>query len=319
MPHKVGFADICNAHQRIAPHVHRTPVLTCSSLDKRLGAGVFFKCENFQKTGSFKIRGASNALLSLTKEEKNRGVITHSSGNHAQALAHAARSEGIKATIIMPSNSTPVKMQAVAGYGADIRSCDPGQESREAVCREVQQETGSVFISPYNDNRIIAGQGTAALELASDMPDLDMLLVPVGGGGLLAGSALAAKGVNTDIKVIGTEPETANDAYQSFRKGKIIPVTRPDTVADGLRTSLGILTFAVISEQADDIITVSEEAIILAMRYVWERMKIIIEPSSAVPVAALMSGNINVRNKQIGVVLSGGNVNLDQLPWMQHV
>lgn len=311
------LADVKKAHKRIGPYIHHTPIHTSSSLNKILDAEVFFKCDNFQKTGSFKIRGACNAIYSLSDDDATKGVCTHSSGNHAQALACAAFSRKINAIIVMPENSSSVKVNAVAEYGADIRFCEPTQQARETLCSEIMQDTGSVFIPPFNDNLIIAGQGTAVLELLSDYHELDIILAPVGGGGLLAGTAVTANEINPKIKVIGTEPEMANDAYLSFKKGVIVPVEKPDTIADGLRTSLGDQTFAAISDHVFDIVTVSEMAIIDAMRFVWERMKIIIEPSSAVPVAALMSGKIDARDKKVGVIISGGNVDLGQLPWNQ--
>lgn len=309
------LSDVKKAHKKIVPYIHHTPVLTGKSLNKDLGAEVFFKCENFQKTGSFKIRGAGNALFSLSDEDAAKGVCTHSSGNHAQALAYAALTRKINAVIVMPVNSASVKVRAVKEYGAEIRFCEPNQQAREAACAEVQQESGAVFIPPFDDHRIIAGQGTASLELLADYPDLDMILTPVGGGGLLAGTAVTAKEINPKIRVIGTEPEKANDAYLSFKEGRIIPVKNADTIADGLKTSLGDLPFAVIAENVFDIVTVSETSIVDAMRYIWERMKIIIEPSSAVPVAALMTGKINVRGERVGVIISGGNVDFDRLPW----
>lgn len=310
-----AFKDVKKAHKRISPHTHHTPVLTSSNLNKILDAEIFFKCENFQKTGSFKIRGASNAIYSLSDDDAAKGVCTHSSGNHAQALAYAAHTRKIKAAIVMPENAPAVKKNAVAGYGGDIRFCEPTLQAREAACNEIIEETGAVFIPPFNDLRIIAGQGTAALELLTDYSELDIILAPVGGGGLLGGTSIAAKDMDPKIQIIGTEPEMANDAYLSFKKGKIVPVENPKTIADGLKTSLGDLTFAAISENVYDIVTVSEQSIIEAMRYVWERMKIIIEPSSAVPVAALLSGKIEVKDKRIGVILSGGNVDFDHLPW----
>ncbi|MEX0780452.1 MAG: pyridoxal-phosphate dependent enzyme [Balneolales bacterium] len=310
-----AFKDVKKAHKRINPYIHHTPVLTSSSLNKILDTEIFFKCENFQKTGSFKIRGASNAIYSLSDDDAAKGVCTHSSGNHAQALAYAAHSRKIKATIVMPENAPAVKKNAVAGYGGDIRFCEATPQARQAACDKVMQETGAVFIPSYNDLRIIAGQGTAALEFLSEYSDLDIILTPVGGGGLLGGTSITAKEINPKIQIIGTEPEMANDAYLSYREGEIIPVENPNTIADGLKTSLGDLTFAAISENVHDIVTVSEESIVEAMRYVWERMKIIIEPSSAVPVAALLSKKIAIKNKRIGVILSGGNVDLDNLPW----
>ena len=315
MPQSPTLNDVRKARELIRPYTHHTPVLTSASLNQKMGGEIYFKCENFQKTGSFKIRGACNALLSLSEGERNRGVTTHSSGNHAQALACAARTMDIQATIVMPENAPSVKINAVSGYGADIRFCQPTQHAREAMCAEVQKETGAVFIPPFNDNRIIAGQGTAALELLTDYPGLDTILTPVGGGGLLSGSAITARGLAQGTQVIGTEPEAANDAWLSFNKGELIPVNQPNTIADGLRTSLGDLTFAVISAYVTDIVTVKEDQIIQAMKFIWERMKIIIEPSSAVPVAALLSNKIDVRGKKTGIIMSGGNVDLDRLPW----
>ncbi|MEX0687009.1 MAG: pyridoxal-phosphate dependent enzyme [Balneolales bacterium] len=309
--------DIQKAHRRIVSLIHQTPVLTSSSFNAIVGGQVFFKCENLQKTGSFKIRGASNAILSLSDNEREKGVTTHSSGNHAQALAYAAQSLGIKATIVMPDDAPSVKKKAVAGYKAEIRYCSPTPEAREAMCEEVQRKTGAIFIPSYNDNRIITGQGTAALELLKLHPDLDIILTPIGGGGLLSGSVIAAKGINSNIQVIGTEPEAANDAFLSFKKGELILVNKPNTICDGLKTSLGDLTFAVISSYVTDIVTVDENSILQAMRYIWERMKIVIEPSSAVPVAALLSGKVEAHNKKIGIIISGGNVDLDHLPWHQ--
>jgi threonine dehydratase len=276
------------------------------------GASLFFKCESFQKTGAFKFRGACNAVFSLSDEEASRGVVTHSSGNHAAALSLAARKRGVTARIVMPSNAPQVKVDAVRGYGGIITFCEPTLESRESTAEKVIQKTSAVFIHPYNDNRIIAGQGTAALELLEEITDLDFLLAPVGGGGLLSGTAIAAKGLNPRIKVIGCEPKNADDAYQSIKAGRIIPSENPNTIADGLRTSLGDKTFPIIRDLVDDILLAKEEEIVTAMRHIWERMKIVVEPSAAVPLAVLLSKQHDVAGKKIGVILSGGNVDFSR-------
>lgn len=307
--------DIHEAAERIRPYAHLTPVMTCRQVDERCGGAVYFKCENLQKVGAFKFRGACNAVFSLSDEQARNGVATHSSGNHAQALALSAKLRGIPAYIAMPSSAPEVKKKAVAGYGASIRFCDPTQEAREHLLEEIVKETGAVFISPYNDPAVIAGQGTAALELLEQVPDLDIVTAPVGGGGLISGTAIAVHGISREIKTIGAEPAQADDAMRSFKSGKLLKGGYPDTIADGLRTSLGELTFTAIQKELDDIVTVPEASIIEAMRFIWERMKIIIEPSSAVPVAALFEGKIEAENKRIGVILSGGNVDLARLPW----
>ena len=310
------FADIEKAHKLIKPHIHRTTVLTNAQVDEKSGAQVLFKCENFQKVGAFKFRGASNTVLSLNDEDAQKGVATHSSGNHAQAIALAAKNRGIPAYIVMPKNAPEVKKRAVKGYGAKVTLCEPTLEAREATLEEVVKQTGATFIHPYNNPQIIAGQGTAAKELIEDHPDLDIILAPVGGGGLLSGSAIAAGSMDKSIKVIGCEPEIANDAYLSLQTGELMPAKNAQTVADGLRTSLGELTFACIQKHVHSIVTVSEEEIIEAMRYVWERMNIIIEASCAVPVAALFNDKIEgVEDKKIGIIITGGNVDLDHLPW----
>lgn len=301
------------AHDRIRPHIHRTPVLTSRRLNEATGAALFFKCENFQKIGAFKARGAANAVLSLTDAEAARGVATHSSGNHAAALARAARIRGIPAHIVMPANSARPKIKAVESYGGRITFCEPAR--REETCARILAETGAALIHPYADERVMAGQGTAAIELLEDVPDLDLLLAPVGGGGLLCGSAVAAKALSPAIRVIAAEPAAADDAARSFRTGRLIPVDQPQTIADGLRTSLGEPNFPIIQRHVDDIVTVSEEAIIHAMRLIWETMKIIIEPSCAVPCAALLENKVSVSNLRVGIILTGGNVDLDALPW----
>lgn len=310
-----SISDIKSAYDKISDSVHRTPVMTNRQVDERCGNRIFFKCENFQKVGAFKFRGACNTVFSLPQKKARHGVATHSSGNHAQAIALAAKIRGIPAFIVMPENAPSVKRKAVEGYGAKVTTCESTLEARESTLKKVVEETGATFIHPYNNSQIIAGQGTAALELMEEQSDLDIILAPVGGGGLVSGTAIAAAGINPQIDVIGCEPEIANDAYLSLKSGKLMPARKPVTVADGLRTSLGSLTFASIQEHVQEIVTVSELQIIEAMRFVWERMKIIIEPSSAVPVAALFNNKIQAEDKNIGLIISGGNVDLGDLPW----
>lgn len=312
---EVDLAGVRAAHARIRPHIHRTPVLRSRSLDEITGASLFFKCENLQKVAAFKARGACNAVLSLADADAGRGVVTHSSGNHGAALAWAATQRGIPSWIVMPDNAPLVKQNAVKGFGGTVRFCQPTLPARDAMCAEVQAETGATLIHPYNDWRVIAGQGTAALELLADCPDLDAVLAPVGGGGLISGTAIAARGVNPAIKVYGAEPAGADDAVRSLRSGHIVPQTDPRTIADGLRSSLGDKTFAVISTRVEAIGTASEEAIVRAMRLTWEKLKLVIEPSSAVPLAALLERTVPVAGLRVGVILTGGNVDLDHLPW----
>jgi threonine dehydratase len=307
--------DIRQAAERIKPYAHRTPVLTNASLDQKVGAQVFLKCENLQKVGAFKFRGACNAVYSLTDEEAARGVCTHSSGNHAQALALAAGMRGIPAYIVMPENAPAVKKNAVAGYGGVITFCEPTLEARESTMEKIRSETGATVVHPYNDQRVISGQGTAALELLEDVPDLDVIITPVGGGGLLSGTAIAATELKSGIRVIAGEPEMADDAFRSMQAGKIIPSVHPRTIADGLLTSLGTLTFPIIQQRVEQIVTVSETGIIETMKYIWERAKIIIEPSSAVAVGVLWEKKIDLSGLKVGVILSGGNVDLEKLPW----
>jgi threonine dehydratase len=307
--------DIHQAAARIKPYAHRTPVLTNESLNQKVGARVFLKCENFQKVGAFKFRGACNAVYSLTDEEAARGVCTHSSGNHAQALALAARMRGIPAYIVMPSNAPSVKKNAVAGYGGLITFCEPTLEARENTMDGIRLETGATVVHPYNDERVISGQGTAALELLEDVQDLDVIIAPVGGGGLLSGTAIAATELKKGIRVIAGEPEMADDACRSLQEGVIIPSINPKTIADGLLTSLGTLTFPIIQQRVEQIVTVSEAGIIETMKYVWERAKIVIEPSSAVAMGVLWEKKVDLRGLKVGVILSGGNVDLRRLPW----
>lgn len=311
--------QIRDAAERIAPLVHLTPVLSSSTLNRFSGAGLFFKTENLQKVGAFKARGAVNTVFSLDELDAQKGVATHSSGNHAAALAYAAGCRGIKAYVVMPENAPPVKKAAVSDYGAEIVYCKSTQEAREETLARVVKETGAAFIHPYNDYRVICGQATAALELLHQVSGLDAIVAPVGGGGLLSGTALTAKALNPDIRVFGAEPEMADDAYRSFRTGQIIPMEKPATIADGLRTSLGELTFPIIHKYVTGILTVSEEAIISAMRLIWERMKIIIEPSAAVPLAAVFEYKPKFKGLKTGIILSGGNADLDNLPWRKEV
>jgi len=313
----VDLATVRAAHARIRPHVHRTPVLTSRSLDAAMGATLFFKCENLQKVGAFKARGACNAVFSLDDAEARRGVVTHSSGNHGAAVAWAAARRGIPAWVVMPENSAEVKKAAVQGLGAAVRYCAPTLAARDRTCAAVQAETGTLLIHPYDDWRVIAGQGTAALELLEEIPDLDAILTPVGGGGLLSGTAIAARAIKPSIAVYGAEPAGADDAWRSLQSGHIVPQTDPRTIADGLRSSLGVKTFAVLSKLVDAIGTTSEPAIVQAMRLAWDKLKLIIEPSSAVPLAALLERKLPVAGRRVGIVISGGNVDLDRLPW-QH-
>lgn len=307
--------EIRLAAKRIRPYAKRTPVLTCASLDKQVGTHVFLKCENLQKTGAFKFRGACNAVFSLDKRALERGVVTHSSGNHAQALSLAARLRGIEAYIVMPSSAPQVKKAAVEDYGGKITFCEPTLAARESTQALVIAKTGATMVHPYNNYQVIAGQGTAALELLEDVPDLEVILVPVGGGGLLSGTAIAASEISPGIRVIGAEPERADDAFRSMEAGRIIPSVNPQTIADGLVTSLGDLTFPIIKERVDQIVTVSEEGIVAAMRFVWERAKIIVEPSAAVALGIMWEHKIKLAGLRVGVILSGGNVDLDRLPW----
>ncbi|RPI95103.1 MAG: pyridoxal-phosphate dependent enzyme [Chloroflexi bacterium] len=309
------LSDIRAAAKRIMPYIHRTPVLTNESLDQKVGAQVFLKCENLQKIGAFKFRGACNAVFSLNEEEAARGVCTHSSGNHAQALALAARLRGIPAYIAMPNTAPAVKKTAVAGYGGQITFCEPTVESREAALAQIVAETGATVVHPYNDERVITGQGTAALEFLEDVPDLDVMITPIGGGGLLSGTSTAATEIRKGIRVIGAEPELADDAYRSLKEGRILPALKPTSIADGLLSSFGTLTFPIVRQRVEQIVTVSEQGIIDSMRFIWERAKIIIEPSAAVAIGVLWEKKIDLSGLKVGVILSGGNVDLEKLPW----
>lgn len=316
---------IVEAHTRIAPRIHRTPVLTSTSLDEMAGAKIYFKCDNFQKTGSFKIRGATNAIFSLSDKEAARGIVTPSSGNHGAAVARAAAWRGVPAYIVMPKNAPAVKARAIEAYGGRITYCEPKMSSRAEVCARVQAETGAYLIHPYDDDLIIAGQATAAKELLEDFGDLDAVLAPVSGGGLLSGTCLGAKGIRASVRIFGCEPERADDAYRSLTTGTLQSLESSDTIADGLRASLAPRTFAILRKNVDRILLVSEEEIISAARLVWERMKIIVEPSSAVAIAPLLKpgtvASLNLPKRadggaaKIGVIISGGNVDLSSLPW----
>jgi threonine dehydratase len=303
------------AHRRIAPHIHRTPVMTSASLDALVGARLYFKCENLQKTGSFKIRGAANAIFSLRAEEAARGVVTHSSGNHAAAVAFAAKQRGIRACIVMPSDATEVKRRAVEAYGGEFTFCEPTLSAREAVAAEIIRKTGAVLIHPFDDDRIIAGQATATVELLEDVPAMDFILAPVSGGGLLSGTAIAAKSLRPTIRVVGCEPKNADDAYRSLAAGRLESVEHPDTIADGLRAALAERAFAILRRDVEQIALVTEEEIIAAMRLMWERMKLVIEPSAAVAVAPLVARRLPVKGSNVGVILSCGNLDLAKLPF----
>ena len=309
------LADIRAASARIRPYANRTPVLTCASLNERTGARLFLKCENMQKVGAFKFRGACNAVFSMSDDEARRGVVCHSSGNHAQALALAARLRGIPAYIVMPTSAPAVKKAAVEGYGGLITLCEPTLAARETTTAQVIERTGATEVHPYHNPRIIAGQGTATLELLEDVPDLDVVMAPVGGGGLLSGTAIAATELKPGVRVIAAEPANADDAARSIAAGRIIPSNNPRTIADGLLTSLGELNFRIIRERVERIITVSEEAIIEAMRLVFERAKLVIEPSAAVTFGALLDKPSDLQGKKIGIIVCGGNVDLSRLPW----
>lgn len=309
-------SDIISAHNRIKPYVNRTPVLTSTTLNNLFKCNLFFKCENFQKAGAFKSRGAINVVSLLDKNNAKNGVCTHSSGNHAQALARAAQIKNIPSFIVMPSNSPKVKVMAVKEYGGQISFCEPNLKARETTLKKVQKETNAFEVHPYNNYDIIAAQATASKELFEDINEnIDILLCPVGGGGLLSGTALAAHYFSNNTNVIACEPEGADDAYKSFYKGEIIPSVNPNTIADGLLTSLGEKNFPIIQKYVDEIVCVSEENIVKAMRIIYERMKIIVEPSSAVPLAAILENKIDIENKKVGIIISGGNIDLNNLPF----
>lgn len=310
-----SLSDIQSAHSRIQPFIHRTPIMTSSAIDQIGGCKLFFKCENFQKVGAFKARGAANAVINLSEKQKTKGVATHSSGNHAAALARAATVAGISSYIVMPSNAPEIKKKAVKGYGGIIIECEPTLKARETTLEETVKKTGATFIPPYDNKDVIEGQATCALELIEDQNELDVILAPVGGGGLLGGTSLAAHYLNPNIVIIGTEPKGADDAFQSFHANKLIPQTAPNTIADGLRTSLGAWNFKLVQNFVSDILLATDSQIIAAMRLIYERMKIIVEPSAAVPLAALLANQDRFAGKKVGIILSGGNVDLGNLPF----
>ena len=311
----VTLKDIESAHERIRPFIHRTPVLTNSSIDNLIGAKLFFKCENFQKAGSFKIRGASNAVELLSDEEFKRGVATTSSGNHGAALSMAVTRRGGKTKVVMPHNTPKIKVNNVERNGGEVVWCEPDQKYRESVLKDVVDETGATVVHPYNDERIMAGQGTCAKELLEDVPDLDSIVSPVSGGGLLSGSLLAAKNMKSSITVYGAEPEEADDAYQSLKLGQIVPNKTINTICDGLRAQIGSKTFPVIQNLVDDIIPIAEEDIINALRMIWERLKIIVEPSCSIALALIIKNKQLFEGRNVGLIMSGGNLDLDNLPW----
>lgn len=318
--HIPSFEDMFAAHERIRPHIHRTPVLTSSHLNALAGCEMFFKCENLQKAGAFKVRGASNAVFGLSDEQAKKGVATHSSGNHALSLSYAAGRRGIPCNVVMPHTAPQAKKDAVRGYGGIITECEPSTTSREAVFAEVQARTGSDFVHPYNDPRVIAGQGTCSRELLEQMQAFggapDIVIAPIGGGGMISGTCLTLSNLAPEVKIIAAEPEQADDAARSFRAGHIIADDAPDTVADGLKVPLKDLTWHFVSRHVSDILTASEQEIIDAMQLIWKRMKIVIEPSSAVPLATILKNPDVFAGKRVGVIITGGNVDLTRLPWM---
>ncbi len=311
------YEDVLAAHARIEPHVHRTPVLTSSFLNELTGAELFFKCENFQKAGAFKVRGASNAVFGLREDQLERGVATHSSGNHALSLSYAAGRRGIPCTVVMPRTAPQAKKDAVRGYGGVIVECEPSTSSREAVFAEVQAQTGADFVHPYNDPRVIAGQGTCSRELMEQVEGLDAVVAPIGGGGMISGTCLTLSAIAPEVEIYAAEPVNADDAARSFRAGHIIADDAPDTVADGLKVPLKELTWHFVKTYATDVLTATEEEIVEAMKLHWKRMKIVIEASCSVPLAVILKNSDRFRGKRVGVILTGGNVDLDRLPWMK--
>ena len=311
----ITHKDIEIAHDRISQHIHLTPVLTSDTINQQSNSKLFFKCDNFQKTGSFKIRGATNTILQLSKEQLTNGVITTSSGNHGAAVAAAAKKLGANVKVIMPNNTPKVKIDNVRRYGGQVIFCKPNIKARESTLNKEVKKTGSTIVHPYNDKKVIAGQGTAAKELLEKVADLDIIITPVSGGGLLAGTSLLAKYINPNIKVYGAEPKNADDTYRSIKYNKIVSNKTTDTIADGLRAQVGTITFPIIQKNVDGIILVSEEMIIQSMRTIWQKMKIIIEPSCSIALAAILVNNKQFYNKRIGIILTGGNVDLDSLPW----
>ncbi|RED48091.1 beta-hydroxyaspartate dehydratase BhcB [Aestuariispira insulae] len=310
------FDDVRNAQERIQPHIHRTPILTSSFINKLAGAELFFKCENFQKAGAFKVRGASNAVFGLDEEKAKLGVATHSSGNHALSLSYAAGRRGIPVTVVMPRTAPEAKKEAVRGYGGTIVECEPSTSSREAVFAEVVAKSGAEFVHPYNDHRVISGQATCSLELTEQVEGLNAVVAPIGGGGMVSGTCLTLSSIAPDVEIIAAEPKNADDAYRSFKAGHIIADDAPQTVADGLKVPLKDLTWHFVSNHVTDILTATEEEIIEAMRLIWQRMKIVMEPSSAVPLATILKNKEAFAGKRVGVIITGGNVDLNKLPWL---
>lgn len=311
------FDDVLAAHERVKPHIHRTPVLTSSYLDDLTGAKLFFKCENFQKAGAFKVRGACNAVFGLSDELAAKGVATHSSGNHALSLSYAAGRRGIPCHVVMPRTAPQAKKDAVRGYGGMITECEPSTSSREAVFAEVEARTGAEFVHPYNDPRVIAGQGTCSRELMEQVPGLDAVVAPIGGGGMISGTCLTLSSIAPGVEVFAAEPLNADDAARSFRAGHIIADDAPETVADGLKVPLKELTWHFVSGHVKDVLTATEDQIVDAMKLIWKRMKIVMEPSSAVPLACILANRDKFRGRRVGVIVTGGNVDLDRLPWMK--
>ena len=311
-----SYDDVLAAHERIKPHVHRTPILTSSYFNELTGTDLFFKCENFQKAGAFKVRGASNAVFGLDEEMAKKGVATHSSGNHGLSLSYAAGRRGIKATVVMPRTAPEAKKQAVRGYGGTVVECEPSTTSREAVFAEVVAESGADFIHPYNDSRVIAGQATCSKEMLEDIGSLDAIVAPIGGGGMISGTCLTVSKVSPSTEIYAAEPKNADDAYRSFKAGHIIADDAPQTVADGLKVPLKELTWHFVSNNVTDILTASEDEIVAAMRLTWQRMKIVMEPSSAVPLATILKNRATFAGRKVGVIITGGNVDLDKLPWL---
>ena len=309
------LADMVAAHTRIKPYIHRTPVLTSSFINSLVGAELFFKCENFQKAGAFKARGASNAVFGLSDERAARGVATHSSGNHGTCLSYAAGRRGIPCTVVMPRTAPQAKKDAVRGYGGRVVECEPSTSSREAVFADVVAETGAEFVHPYNDPRVIAGQATCSMELIEQADGLDAVVAPIGGGGMVSGTCLTLSNLAPNVRIYAAEPEQADDAYRSFKAGYIIADDAPNTVADGLKVPLKELTWHFVRNHVTDILTVSEEEIVDAMKLIWKRMKIVMEPSSAVPLAAIIKNREVFAGQRIGIIITGGNVDLDKLPW----
>ncbi len=309
--------DMMAAHERIKPYVHRTPVLTSTFMNDLTGAELFFKCENFQKAGAFKVRGASNAVFGLPDDMLAKGVATHSSGNHALSLSYAAGRRGIPCTVVMPRTAPQAKKDAVIGYGGKIVECAPSTSSREAIFAEVVKETGAEFVHPYNDPRVIAGQGTCSRELIEQVDNLDAVIAPIGGGGMISGTCLTLSNLAPNVKIYAAEPEQADDAARSFKAGHIIADDAPETVADGLKVPLKELTWHFVSNHVTDILTASEDEIIEAMKLIWKRMKIVMEPSSAVPLATILKNKNLFAGKRVGIIITGGNVDLDHLPWMK--